>query len=108
MKKANSPDPAKYLPELTKIDYKGATGQIGFDEKGDRRNAEMTIFTMKGGKIEPVAVIKDGKTIPIADFIAAMAPPAPAAAPAAAAPAPADAAPTPAPAPAAPSEPAKK
>ena len=90
IKKANSPDPAKYLPELAKIDYKGATGQIAFDEKGDRKDAEMTIFTMKAGKITPVAVIKGGKTTPIADFIAAMAPapaaapaPAPAAAPAA-------------------------
>src|SRR3954469_19683110 len=96
MKKANSPDPAKYLPELVKIDYKGATGQIAFDEKGDRKDSEMTIFTMKGGKIEPVAVIKGGKTIPIAEFIAAMAPPAaPAAAPV---PAPAPAAPGAAPA----------
>jgi branched-chain amino acid transport system substrate-binding protein len=83
IKKANSPDPAKYLPELAKIEYKGATGTIAFDEKGDRKDAEMTIFTMKGGKIEPIAVIKGGKTIPIADFIAMMAPPAPAVAPAA-------------------------
>ncbi len=79
IKKANSPDPAKYLPELAKIEYKGATGSIAFDEKGDRKDAEMTIFTMKAGKIEPLAVIKGGKTIPIADFIAMMAPPAPAA-----------------------------
>jgi len=86
IKKANSPDPAKYLPELAKIDYKGATGQIAFDDKGDRKDAEMTIFTMKAGKITPVAVIKSGKTMPIAEFIAAMAPPAPAPA---AAPAPA-------------------
>ena len=46
----------------------------------------MTIFTMKAGKIEPLAVIKGGKTIPIADFIAMMAPPAPAPAAAPAAP----------------------
>ena len=87
IKKANSPDPAKYLPELAKMEYKGATGAVAFDEKGDRKNAEMTIFTMKGGKIEPIAVIKGGKTIPIAEFIAAMAGPAaaPAAAPAPAA-----------------------
>ncbi len=87
IKKANSPDPAKYLPELAKIEYKGATGTIAFDEKGDRKDAEMTIFTMKGGKIEPLAVIKGGKTIPIADFIASMAAPAPAAAAPAAEPA---------------------
>jgi branched-chain amino acid transport system substrate-binding protein len=69
MQKANSADPAKYLPELQKINFTGATGQIAFDEKGDRKDAEMTIFTMKSGKIEPIAVIKSGKTIPYAEFI---------------------------------------
>jgi branched-chain amino acid transport system substrate-binding protein len=69
MQKANSSDPAKYLPELQKINFTGATGSIAFDEKGDRKDAEMTIFTMKGGKIEPIAVIKSGKTIPYAEFI---------------------------------------
>jgi branched-chain amino acid transport system substrate-binding protein len=68
MKKADSPDPAKYLPELAKITYKGATGEISFDAKGDRKDAEMTIFTMQGGKIVPLAVIKGGKTIPYAEF----------------------------------------
>jgi branched-chain amino acid transport system substrate-binding protein len=69
MQKANSAEPAKYLPELQKISFTGATGPIAFDEKGDRKDAEMTIFTMKGGKIEPIAVIKGGKTIPYAEFI---------------------------------------
>ncbi|HET9043238.1 MAG TPA: branched-chain amino acid ABC transporter substrate-binding protein [Burkholderiales bacterium] len=69
MKKANSADPAKYLPELAKISFRGATGTIEFDEKGDRKDAEMTIFTMKGGKIEPLAIIKGGKTIPYNDFL---------------------------------------
>jgi branched-chain amino acid transport system substrate-binding protein len=96
MKKANSPDPAKYLPELAKSDFKGATGQISFDEKGDRKDAEMTIFTMKDGKLAPIAVIKGGKTVSYEDFVKASAP-----APAA----PATATPAPAPAPAA--EPAK-
>ena len=68
MKKADSADPAKYLPELAKITYKGATGEISFDAKGDRRDAEMTIFTLQGGKIVPLAVIKGGKTIPFAEF----------------------------------------
>ncbi len=68
MTKADSADPAKYLPELAKITYKGVTGAISFDAKGDRKDAEMTIFTMKGGKIEPLAVIKGGKTIPFAEF----------------------------------------
>lgn len=69
MKKADSPDPAKYLPELARITYKGATGEISFDAKGDRKDAEMTIFTLQGGKIVPLAVIKGGKTIPYADFV---------------------------------------
>jgi branched-chain amino acid transport system substrate-binding protein len=69
MQKANSADPAKYLPELQKISFTGATGSISFDGKGDRKDAEMTIFTMKAGKIEPIAVIKGGKTIPYAEFV---------------------------------------
>jgi branched-chain amino acid transport system substrate-binding protein len=69
MQKANSADPAKYLPELQKISFTGATGSISFDGKGDRKDAEMTIFTMKGGKIEPLAVIKGGKTIAYSEFI---------------------------------------
>lgn len=74
MKKANSADPAKYLPELAKIDYKGATGQIAFDEKGDRKGAEITIFTMKAGKLEPTAIVKDGKSTPYAEFVGGAAP----------------------------------
>ena len=53
MQKADSADPAKYLPELQKISMDGATGQIEFDEKGDRKNAEVTIFTLKDGKVDP-------------------------------------------------------
>src|SRR5262245_21624210 len=74
MKKANSADPAKYLPELAKISFKGATGQIAFDEKGDRKDAEMTIFTMKDGKLAPIAIVKGGKTTDYAEFMKAAAP----------------------------------
>src|SRR5437762_2900947 len=73
MKKADSNDPKTYLPELQKINYTGASGNIQFDEKGDRKDAEMTIFTMKGGKIDPVAVIKSGKTMPYEEFVKTMA-----------------------------------
>lgn len=69
MKKANSASPAKYLPELAKISHVGATGKIEFDAKGDRKDAEITIFTMKGGKIEPLAIIKGGATTSYADFM---------------------------------------
>ena len=48
MQKADSTDPAKYLPELAKISYEGASGKIEFDAKGDRKDAEMTIFHHEG------------------------------------------------------------
>ncbi|HEY5636034.1 MAG TPA: branched-chain amino acid ABC transporter substrate-binding protein [Burkholderiales bacterium] len=80
MKKANSADAAKYLPELQKIAFTGATGPISFDEKGDRKDAEITIFTMKAGKIEPIAVVKGGQTLSYEDFLKSMAGAAPAAA----------------------------
>jgi len=69
MKKADSADPAKYLPELAKLSYMGATGRIEFDPKGDRKDAEMTIFTMRGGKLEPIAIVKSGKTMTYDEFI---------------------------------------
>ena len=67
MQKADSPDPAKYLPELHKISYDGATGHVEFDEKGDRKDAEITIFQMKGNKVDPVAIVKAGKTTKIGE-----------------------------------------
>jgi branched-chain amino acid transport system substrate-binding protein len=86
MQKADSTDPVKYLPELQKIKYNGATGLIEFDDKGDRKDAEITIFTLKDGKVVPVGVVKGGKASSFEDFMkemkAAAAAPAPAAAPA--------------------------
>jgi branched-chain amino acid transport system substrate-binding protein len=59
MKKAGSADPAKYLPVLAKTDgYKGITGVIGFDQKGDIKNGALTLFTYKGGQREQIAVVR--------------------------------------------------
>lgn len=58
MQKADSVEPAKYLPELAKIHYKGITGPIVFDAKGDIKDGSLTLFTYKGGKRALVAVIK--------------------------------------------------
>jgi len=69
MRKADSTDPKKYLPVLSKISYMVATGRIAFDGKGDRKDAEMTIFSMNKGNLEPIAIIKSGKTIAYAEFI---------------------------------------
>ena len=110
MKKADSTDPAKYLPALQAISFTGASGNIQFDEKGDRKDAEMTIFTMKTDKITPLAIIKGGKSLTLDEYAALNAPPpapattapAEAAKPAEAAPAAPATAPAAAPAPAAP------
>jgi len=69
MQTANSVDPAKYLPALAAIKYDGASGHIEFDAKGDRKDAEMTIFTMKNGTITPVAIIKGGQSVKFEDFV---------------------------------------
>ena len=58
MKKANSVEPAKYLPELAKISYKGVTGNIAFDNKGDIKDGTLTLYTYKGGKREQLAIVK--------------------------------------------------
>jgi branched-chain amino acid transport system substrate-binding protein len=59
MVKADSADPAKYLPVLAKTEgYKGVTGTISFDEKGDIKNGALTLYTYKGGKREQIAVVR--------------------------------------------------
>jgi len=59
MVKAGSAEPAKYLPVLAATDgFKGVTGTIGFDSKGDIKNGALTLYTYKGGKREQLAVVR--------------------------------------------------
>ena len=59
MVKAGSADPKVYLPVLAKTDgYKGVTGPISFDEKGDVKNGALTLFTYKGEKRDEIAVVR--------------------------------------------------
>ena len=64
MRRADSVDPAKFGPEIYNVSLNGATGKIAFDAKGDRKDAEMTIFRMHGGKITPIAIVKGGVSKP--------------------------------------------
>ena len=58
MVKAGSSDPAKYLPVLAKTEgYKGVTGIISFDSKGDIKNGALTMYTFKGGVKSELAVV---------------------------------------------------
>ena len=59
MVKAGSSDPAVYLPVLAKTEkYKGVTGDISFDEKGDVKNGALTLYTYKAGKRDQIAVVR--------------------------------------------------
>jgi len=59
MVKAGSSDPVKYLPVLAATkDYQGVTGPISFDEKGDIKGGALTLKTIRGGKLEEIAVIR--------------------------------------------------
>ena len=58
MVRANSSDPAKYLPALGQANFKGVTGTIAFDQKGDIKNGALTLYTYKGGKRQQIAVVR--------------------------------------------------
>ena len=59
MVKAGSAEPAKYLPVLAKTSgFPGVTGSISFDEKGDLKNAALTLYTYNGGKKTGMGVVR--------------------------------------------------
>ena len=49
MQRANSTDPAKYLPEIGKTQYQGVTAKVVFDAKGDLASPAVSIYQDKGG-----------------------------------------------------------
>ncbi|MFZ4538042.1 branched-chain amino acid ABC transporter substrate-binding protein [Propionivibrio sp.] len=67
MKRANSVESAKFLPEIGKTDYQGVTAKIQFDEKGDLKGGAISLYQIKDGKWEyretiggsPVAMAKE-------------------------------------------------
>ena len=58
MEKAGSSDPAKYLPFLAKEKYRGVTGDIAFDDKGDIKNGALTLHSYKGGEITNIGTVR--------------------------------------------------
>ncbi len=50
MQKAGSAEPAKYLPEIGKVELDGVTAKIGFDEKGDIKGGAVTVYQVRQGK----------------------------------------------------------
>ena len=60
MKRANSVEPAKYLPEIGKTKYDGVTALIEFDDKGDLKGGAISLYQYKGGKLEYVETLGGG------------------------------------------------
>jgi branched-chain amino acid transport system substrate-binding protein len=58
MKRANSADPAKYLPALKTTDYQGVTGHIRFDQKGDVTGGAVTLYQVKNGAWQPLETVQ--------------------------------------------------
>ena len=50
MQKTGSAEPAKYLPELGKVEHDGVTAKISFDEKGDLKGGAITLYQVQQGK----------------------------------------------------------
>jgi branched-chain amino acid transport system substrate-binding protein len=59
MVKAGSSDPAKYLPVLAKTtNFKGVTGLISFDPKGDIKNGALTLHSYVADKQTNIGVVR--------------------------------------------------
>ena len=50
MKLADSADPARYLPLLQKVSFKGVTGAVAFDANGDIREGGVALYQHQSGK----------------------------------------------------------
>lgn len=58
MKKADSTDPAKYLPFLAKTDMAGVTtSHLGYDARGDLKNGGITMYKVEKGQWVPLKSI---------------------------------------------------
>lgn len=58
MKKANTLEPAGYLPALAGISHEGVTAKISFDEKGDLKGGAITLYRVEGGQWKALTTIQ--------------------------------------------------
>jgi branched-chain amino acid transport system substrate-binding protein len=58
MQQARSSKPAVFMPVLAKIRYQGVTGNIAFDAHGDLRDAALTLYTYRQGKLTKLKVVR--------------------------------------------------
>jgi branched-chain amino acid transport system substrate-binding protein len=60
MKRANSVEPAKYLPEIGKTTYQGVTAKVMFDDLGDLKGGSISMYQVKAGKWEYLETLGGG------------------------------------------------
>ena len=58
MKRANSIEPAKFLPLIAKTTYKGVTADFSFDAAGNLKNAPVTISQVEGNDWKVKSVVQ--------------------------------------------------
>lgn len=57
MQRANSIEPAKYLPEMIKTNYSGVTANIKFDNKGDLDGGLITVYRVVNGEWQALKTV---------------------------------------------------
>ncbi len=57
MQKADSAEPARYLPMLAGISYDGITAKIQFDAKGDLKGGTVTLYQVQKGQWQPLETV---------------------------------------------------
>lgn len=57
MRLADSTVPADYQPAIKNVDFDGVTGRIAFDDRGDLRAANVTLYTVSNGKYGPMSTV---------------------------------------------------
>jgi branched-chain amino acid transport system substrate-binding protein len=57
MQKADSAEPAKYMPALAGISHPGITANIQFDARGDLKGGAVTLYQVHQGKWQPLETV---------------------------------------------------
>lgn len=57
MELANSTSPKDFLPAMKKVSFQGVTGPIAFDNKGDLRSTNVTLYQAKGGRFQTLQTV---------------------------------------------------
>lgn len=57
MQKADSVEPAKYLPALANISHEGITARIQFDGNGDLKGGAVTLYQVQAGKWQALETV---------------------------------------------------